>query len=433
MSPWRVRFPSASAMEEQLTPLEDAQLQVFASLPRLDSESVPLAAANGRVSTGSVVTPEAIPPFRNSAMDGYAVIAKDLADAPVSLEVIAGVAAGNVTAVDIRPGTAIKIMTGAPVPDGADSVVPVELTSVDAGRVIIHEAVASGNAIRQAGSDLSLGTTVLQPGVMLTPYHLGVLASIGHTDVVVSRLPTVAIMSTGNEVMSPQTRELEPGQIRDSNRTVMRALLEDLGVDIVDFGILADDRDIVGRTLAKAAAEADVVVTSGGVSMGEFDYVRDVMAELGAATSWKVAMQPAKPFTFGTIDGTPAFGLPGNPVSVSVAFEQFLRPGLLSMMGADRIFRPRVLAVAGTAFTTAVAKTVFLRVSLRQEEGRLMASLSGGQSSHQLGALADADGFAVVERGVDVVPEGAHVWVELHRAPAQVTLADRCHPDNHTG
>ncbi|NNL46751.1 MAG: molybdopterin molybdotransferase MoeA [Acidimicrobiia bacterium] len=420
-------------MKEQLTPLEDAQLQVLASLPRLDSESIPLSAGNGRVSAENVVTSEAIPPFRNSAMDGYAVIAEDLTGAPVSLDVIAGVAAGSVTGVDVRPGAAIKIMTGAPVPDGADSVVPVELTSVEGGRVTIHEAVATGNAIRQAGSDLSSGTTVLQAGVTLTAYHLGVLASIGHSDLVVSRLPSVAIMSTGNEVMSPQTRELEPGQIRDSNRTVMRALLEDLGVDILDFGILADDPDIVGRTLTKAAAEADVVVTSGGVSMGEFDYVRDVMARLGAATSWKVAMQPAKPFTFGTVDGTPVFGLPGNPVSVSVAFEQFLRPGLLSMMGADRIFRPRVLAVAETAFTTAIAKTVFLRVCLRNDARGLVASLAGGQGSHQLGALADADGLAVVERGIDVVPAGSDVWVELHRAPAQVTLVDRCQPDGPSG
>ncbi len=416
-------------MEESLTPLEIAQAEVLASLPRLETETVDSSESLGRVSAEHVVAPEPIPAFANSAMDGYAVVNEDLSRVPVSLQVVEGVAAGREPTQPVRPGTAVKIMTGAPIPQGTDAVVPVELTSVDGDRVRINDSVAAGNAIRPAGSVIPSGATVLATGVRLNAFHVGLLASIGHQALEVSRRPTVAIMSTGNEVMSPQMRDLRPGQIRDSNRPVMRGLLADLDVPVIDFGIVPDDRDVVRRTLMRAAEEADVVVTSGGVSMGEYDHVKSVMSELGTATSWKVAMQPAKPFTFGTVTGAPMFGLPGNPVSVAVSFEQFLRPGLLTMMGATHIFRPRVRAVAASDLRTSVAKTVFLRVRLEQVGEQLVASLAGGQGSHQLGGMADADGLAVVERGVAVLESGSPVWVELHGAREQVSATQRpAHP-----
>ena len=402
-------------MKEDLTPLEDARAYVLSRLPRMQAEEVVLADALGRVANAEVTADTNIPPFANSAMDGYAVRADDVSSVPVRLKVVGAVAAGAPTRAEVSPGCAIKIMTGGAIPAGADAVVPIELTSVADTDVVINEQVVAGAAVRPAGSDLIAGTVVVEPGTRLDPYHLGMLASIGQTAPTVSRLPVVALMSTGNEVMSPQTQDLAPGQIRDSNRSIIHGLLDELGVPVLDMGILRDDRDVIVKTLTKAAEDADVVVTSGGVSMGEFDYIKAVVAELGEATSWKVAMQPAKPFTFGLIGETPLFGLPGNPVSVSVGFEQFLRPGLLSMMGAKRLFRPRVKAVAGSDFRTAIAKTVFLRVALVEENGELLANLAGGQGSHQLGALAAADGFAVVERGTETVASGDPVWVELHR------------------
>jgi molybdenum cofactor synthesis domain-containing protein len=402
-------------MEEDLTPLSEARDHVLSQITRLESETVPLAKALGRVAAAEVIAVDDVPPFRNSAMDGYAVRASDVAEVPAQLKVIAAVAAGAPTSVEVAPRTAIKIMTGGAMPEGADAVVPVEMTTVNGPDVVVTESVEAGAAVRPAGSDVTAGTVVLRTGTRLSPYHVGVLASVGETNPTVSRLPVVAIMSTGNEVMSPQTEELLPGQIRDTNRSILRGLLDELGVTVLDMGILRDDRDVVVKTLTKTAEEADVVVTSGGVSMGEFDYIKAVMAELGSASSWKVAMQPAKPFTFGIIGDTPVFGLPGNPVSVSVGYEQFLRPALLSMMGASNIFRPRTRALAATDFKTAVQKTVFLRVLVFEEDGEMMAALAGGQGSHQLGALAAADGFAVVERGVETVRAGEPVWVELHR------------------
>lgn len=408
-----------------MRPLAEAQREVLAAMRPLPEAETELDDALGLVLSSDVAAPHDLPPFDNSAMDGFAVQAADTTDAPVELAVLDDVAAGHVSEQIVGPGTAITIMTGAPMPEGADAVVIVEETDrIAPDRVRVNAAVEPGSAVRVAGGDLISGTTVLQAGERLDPARLGLLASIGVASPRVRRRPVVSVLSTGDEVMPPDTRELRPGTIRDANRPMLIAMLRELGTDVVDLGIVADDARLLRSTLEEAAASSDAVITSGGVSMGEYDLVKQVLGELGRIEFWRVAMQPAKPFAFGFLGETPLFGLPGNPVSVTVAFEQFVRPGLLARMGARKLFRPRVLGVMSEPVSTSPEKTVFLRVGFRKEGDETLVELAGGQGSHMLSALAAADAFAVIPVGTGDVPAGGVVELELFRATEQRTIEE---------
>jgi molybdopterin molybdotransferase len=386
-------------------------------MPALPAMSTSIRESLGLVLAEPVVASHDLPPFPNSAMDGYAVRHADLASIPAELPVLEDVPAGSVATMAVAPGTAIKIMTGAPLPDGADTVVRVEDTEPGERSVRVLAAPDRGTSVRAAGGDIEAGTVVVAAGERLAPAHLGLLSSLGVTAPVVARRPRVAVMSTGDEVVAPETAVLEPGKIRDSNRFVLHGVLTELGAEILDFGIIGDDADLIGETLRKAADEADVVVTSGGVSMGEYDLIKQELTKLGTVDFWQVAMQPAKPFAFGAIGGVPLFGLPGNPVSVFVAFEQFLRPALLRMMGARRLFRPRTAGVLAERVETDAEKTVFVRVALASaDDGAFRVTRSGGQGSNVLSALAAADAFGVVPVGVGALDEGDLVTLELFRA-----------------
>jgi len=324
----------------------------------------------------------------------------------------------------VRPGVAIKIMTGAPVPAGADAIVKVEDTEPGERAVLINAAVAAGTSVRPAGGDVVAGDVVFEPGVRLTPPHLAVLASLGLPAIRVRRRPRVAIMSTGDEVCPPDTEVLAPGQIRDANRPLLASLLAELGAEVLDFGIVRDEEAVLRRTIEQAAATSDAIFTSGGVSMGEYDLVKIVLGQLGTIDFWQVAMQPAKPFAFGHVEGTPLFGLPGNPVSVMVAFEQFARPALLHMMGARKLFRPRVAGTMAESVGTDPAKTVFVRVAIEFGADGFVARPSGGQHSNVLSALARADAFAVIPVGTEEQRAGDPVDLEMFRWPEQRTMAE---------
>ena len=411
-----------SVTGEKMKPLAAARREVLSAMRRLSAIDVPLDQAQGLVLASDVIAPHPVPTFANSAMDGYAVRVADVADPPVVLEISEDVPAGRVASGPVRPGAVIKIMTGAPIPVGAEAVVKVEDTEpIPGGRVRIMSSVAMGTAVRPAGGDLTEGQLVMPAGVRLGPVHLGVLATIGVSAPKVRRRARVAVLSTGDELFPADSPSLPPGGIRDSNRPLLKGLLSEVGVEIIDMGIIPDQEDQLRSALMEASSEADVTVTSGGVSMGEYDLVKQVLSTLGDVELWKVAMQPAKPFAFGHIAGTPLFGLPGNPVSALVAFEQFVRPSLLKMMGARALYRPRVPAVAGHLLRTNPQKTVFVRVVVGMENGRLVARSSGGQASNVLSAAAAADGMAVVPRGVDVIAEGESVAVELLRSPESRT------------
>lgn len=399
-----------------MKPLVEAQRDVLDAMKPIPAERLSLSEALGLVLAEPVSAPHPIPPFDNSAVDGFAVRAADTTGVPVALAVVEDVPAGSVPSQEVGPGQAIRIMTGAVMPVGADAVVMVEDTESDAGEVRVMAAAGPGDNVRRAGGDLTEGAVVFGAGDRLFPAHLGVLASIGVARPLVCRRPVVAVMSTGDELAPAETERLRPGGIRDSNRPMLVAMLADLGAEVLDLGIVPDDEDALRTALEGASRRADAVVSSGGVSMGEHDLVKKVLAGLGTVDFWRVAMQPAKPFAFGFLGETPFFGLPGNPVSVVVAFEQFVRPALLARMGAERLFRPRSAVIAGERLRTDPEKTVFLRVVVEPPVDAPTVRPAGGQASNVLSALAAADAFAVIPVGVGDVAEGERVEVEWFRS-----------------
>lgn len=398
--------------------LEQARAEVLEGVKALEPEPVSIWDALGRVLAEDVVAASDVPPFPNSAMDGYAVRGSDVARPGAVLKVIGEVAAGHVASSLVGMGEAMKIMTGAPMPAGADTVVKVEDTESRGDKVSIREAVEMGTSVRPSGGDVAEGAAVFEAGTRLTPMHVGVLATIDVSETIVHRRPRVAFMSTGDELVPPGGGPLGPGMIRDSNRPMVKALLTEAGVELFDLGIVPDDPKALRAALDEAGASADVIVSTGGVSMGDRDVTKLVLEGGSEVGFWKVAIQPAKPFAFGRVGSALFFGLPGNPVSVLVSFEQFLRPALLRLQGATRVLRPRMSAVAGERMVTDPEKTVFVRVRISGvTDGRPHVVSSGGQSSNVLSAAAAADAFAVVPRGVGVIEAGESVDIELFKAP----------------
>ena len=353
------------------------------------------------MTAGAVVAGHDVPSFRNSAMDGYAARAEDTAAAPVTLEVVGTAAAGAPPEVTVRPGQAVRIMTGAMVPDGADTVVMVERTSAGTGGGVTIEVAASpGDHIRHPGEDLRVGQVLFEPGTELGPGHVGVLASVGADVVEVVPPARVGVLSTGDELSSDRG-ELRPGHIRDSNRPMLLALVKQAGWVPVDLGTAPDDEDEITGAIKRGVATCDAILTSGGVSVGDFDFVKVVLDRLGDMHWWQVAVKPAKPLAFGTVKGTPVFGLPGNPVSSLVSFELFARPALRQMTGHRHLFRPEVPAVADEALHRRPdGKLHLVRVlAIPDDEGRLHVRSSGGQSSHLLRAMALANALALLPDG----------------------------------
>ena len=400
-----------------MRPLKAVRAEVLKSMRRLDTETIPFDEGVGRVLAEAVVSSEDVPHFANSAMDGFAVRAADVSEPDAVLEVLADLPAGQVASVSMSDGQAIRIMTGAPMPDGADTVVRVEDTTADGDKVRIHTVVAEGTYVREAGGDVRAGQVVFDPGLRMGPIHVGVLATLGLVESVVSRRPRVGVMSTGDELQPPATQDLAPGMIRDSNRPMLVGLLEDAGAEVIDYGRIGDDADELRAALGRAAVETDAIVTTGGVSMGDYDVTKLVLREEAGVDFIKVAMKPGKPLAFGRLGGAPFFGLPGNPVSVVVSFEQFVRPALLTMQGASAVLRPQMTVAAGERLVTDPAKTVFLRVRLEGDGAALRATQAGGQASNILSVAAVADAFAVVPIGVETIDEGEPVLIELFRSP----------------
>jgi molybdopterin molybdotransferase len=414
------QFPADRPNPPDLVPFAEARAGVLERLAPLPAREVPLGDALGCVLATDVAAAEDLPPFANSAMDGFAVRAADLAgaaeDAPVGLRVTGEVFAGSGRLPTVEAGGAARIMTGGPLPPGADTVVPVEQTGVDGDRVLVRLDPGPGRFVREAGEDVRLGTVVLERGRVLDPAAVGMLASVGRKAVPVHPRPKVAVVSTGDELVDPGD-PLGPGQIRDSNSWLLVAQARAAGAQAFRCGRLRDDRDALRRGFALAAAEGDLVVTSGGVSVGERDYTKEVLAELGDVRSFKVAMQPGMPQAFGFTAGTPLYGLPGNPVSCFVVFELLVRPALRRLAGHadERLDRPRVVARLAEPVRSPAGKVSFLRVRLEVGDDGLAASLTGNQGSGVLSSCVAADGLAVVPAEHRELPAGAAVQVVLLR------------------
>jgi molybdopterin molybdotransferase len=407
-----------------LIPLDDVQRAIFGAVTRLEPVDAEPRDTLGLVLAERIIAPDAVPPFANTAMDGYAVQAVDTAGAseatPVRLRVVGELAAGHAPTVKVGTGEAIRIMTGAPMPDGADAIVMVERTTRagDDG-VDVTLAVEPGQHVRRAGGDLEAGDVVLEPGAVLGAARIGVLATVDAQRARVYPRARVGVLSTGDELV--ESGPLSPGKIRDSNRPMLLAQLADAGATPIDLGSAHDDEAVMTATLADAIERCDAVITSGGVSVGDFDYVSDALERIAADDTtgasrvdwYQVAIKPAKPLCFAMLRGTPVFGLPGNPVSSFVSFELFARPALLEMMGHDDIFRPHVVARAEHAMPRRRDGKLHLdRVVVRLEDGRYVATGVRSQESNALAASAAANGLALLPDG-DGAAAGDDVTVML--------------------
>ncbi|HEC34595.1 MAG TPA: molybdopterin molybdenumtransferase MoeA [Chloroflexi bacterium] len=393
--------------------VEEALERILNTVQVLEPERVGLLEATGRVLAEPVRADRDIPPLTNAAMDGYAVRGADVAQVPARLQVVGEVAAGHVSPAQVGPGTAVRIMTGAPVPAGADTVVRFEDTRFDDGWIEVLRPYSIGGNVRLAGEDVHAGQEVLSPGKALRPQEIGMLAAVGQTEVAVVRRPRVAILATGDEIVPPD-KVPGPGQVRDANSYTVAAQVRRYGGVPLLLGVVRDEETLLRRGMRKALTqEVDFIITSGGVSVGDFDLVKQVLAAEGEIRFWSLNMKPGRPLAFGIVGGIPLLGLPGNPVAAMVSTELFARPAILKMQGFTEWTWPSVQARLAEPITRKDSRRHYLRVRLRQTPKGLEASLTGDQGSGILNSLVQADGLAVIPEAVDHMLAGAAVEILL--------------------
>jgi len=405
--------------------VEEALQKILGEVETLEEETVPILESLGQVLAEDIKSEINVPPLDNSAMDGYAVISRDTSGAsektPVSLRVIDTVIAGSVSRKEVVPGTAIRIMTGAPVPGGADSVVQFENTDDEKrkesapGQPITHVSILSeaspGLNIRRAGEDIARGAIALKKGTVIRPSEIGLMASLGYGKVKVIRRPVVAILSTGNELVEVD-KPLPEGKIHNSNGYSIASLVKRYGFIPKMLGIARDDEEELLSKL-KQAQDADMLLTTGGVSMGDYDIVKDIIARDGEMVFWKVRVKPGKPLAFGKIKGKnktiPHLGLPGNAVSCMVSFELFVRPALLKMMGKKNFARPTVEAIMEDSITNNAGRRLYDRAIIERRNGHYYARLTGSQSSGILTSMSLANGLVIISEDRKIVNKGETV------------------------
>ena len=390
-----------------------ARERILERIAPLAAEDVPLAQARGRVLAEEVRAERDVPPFTNSAMDGYAVRAVDVRTAspsqPVHLSLLGEVRAGAAPPAAVQPNTTLRIMTGAMLPEGSDAVVRVEDAAERDGAVEVRIPVESGTSLRAAGSDLRRGDLVAAAGRVITPGLIGVLASAGRTSVRCVGRPRVLVLTTGDELREPG-ESLGPGQITNTNRYTLLAAIEDAGGVVIDAGVARDERqDLLDRL--RNVHQAQLVVSTGGVSMGAYDLVRGLLEEKEAVDFWQVALRPGKPLLFAAVSGVPLIGLPGNPVSTLVGFELFVRPALLKMQGRTDLERPRLTAITEDPLVNPPHLEQYFRGIARRVGGRVAVKLTGDQGSHVLRSMADANCLIVVPQGTREVAVGSAVEI----------------------
>ena len=396
--------------------VEEALNKILSHIQLLGSEKVSILEALGRVIAEDIYANRNIPPLDNSGMDGYAVRSEDIRDAdqnhPVRSEVIEDLPAGFISTRTVGRGEAIRIMTGAPIPKGADAIIPVEYTKKEDGFVVIFKAVSPGENIRRAGEDVKQGERVISSGDLIRPAEVGMLASVGRSFVSVYQKPMVAILCTGEELVDVDGH-LDKGKIVSSNSYALAAQVKDCGAIPVQLGIAKDQKEEIKEKLLQGL-RADVLISSAGVSVGDYDFVKEILNDLGMEmVFWKVAMKPGKPLAFGTIKEKPVFGLPGNPVSSMVSFEQFVRPSLLKMMGHHQIFRPIIEAILKEDIRKEPGSRHFVRATVIFERDHYFVTTTGAQGSGILRSMVKANGLVVIPEDREIVRAGEKVKVQL--------------------
>lgn len=402
-----------------MIPVEEARERILSRIEPLAPLDLPLAEAFGCVLAHDVAAKWDLPPFASSAMDGFAARAADVAsassDRPASLKIVGRAMIGRHPEATVGPGEAVSIATGAPIPTGADCVVPIEDTHLASDRVEVLYGAAPGRHVRPAGEEAHSGDLLAAAGRRIGAPELGLLASAGYARAPVFPRPRVVVISTGDELVEPG-KPLEFGQIHESNAYMLTGTLKEAGAQPFLSGVIADDPATLRSEVLSQLSSADVLISTGGVSVGERDPVKGAFRDRGEVEFYRVAMQPGMPQGFGLIEGKPFFCLPGNPVSVFVSFEVFVRPALMRMMSRSPIDRPHVSAVLTDDLNGPVGKTVFARVAVRREAGRWTATPSGGRGSNLIGSVARANGLAVIPPGTGELSAGTECRVMIFRS-----------------
>jgi molybdopterin molybdotransferase len=403
--------------EAALVPLPEHLQSVMEAIQPLPPIDLALLDAAGCALAADIVAHEHVPPFDNSAMDGYVVSTEQNDE---WLTVVGEVAAGDDPKVSVEPGTAVRIMTGAQIPPGGTAVVPVELVDEDGDLIRLRQQPRPGAHIRRAGESVRAGETVLDAGSVLDAASIGMLAALGHAYVSVYSQPRVVVVATGEELIEPGG-DRRPGAIYDANSYVLTVLARQTGAVTVRRMIASDDREALRETIEELLPHADLLVTSGGVSAGRYDLVKVVLAELGDVRFSRVAMRPGMPQAFGLVEADPGrfipcFGLPGNPVSAYVSFEVFVRPVIRRLQGRRDLSRPRISATVEAPIDSVINKVEFVRVALRRREGEWQARPTGDQGSGILRSLVEADGLAEVPANRDRMDIGERIVVHLLRS-----------------
>ena len=392
-----------------LAPIDEALRLILSYAAPLDIEEVDALTADGRVLAETIRSPEAVPDGPRAAMDGYALRA---ADGLAERRVVAELTAGVTPDVRIGPGMAARIMTGTPMPAGADAMIPVEFTEEREGVLRVQRAVRPGDYVHTAGQDIARGAVVLEQGSLIGPPEVGLLAALGLTRARVYRRPRVAVLSTGDEIVEPETPR-PAGGVRDSNRYALLAAAREAGCATRSLGIAPDDLAAQREAVLRGLEQADVLITSGGASMGTRDLIKTILAEIGTIHFGRVAFKPGKPTTFATVGNQLIFGLPGYPVSSLVSFEVFVRPALRALQGDARPMRPRVRVTLAAPVRPAPDRPEYQRIIVRWASGRLLATTTGAQGSSRLLSLRGANGLLIVPPGEEEFPAGAELEAML--------------------
>lgn len=406
---------TANAADDFSLTAAEARHRMLAEVsPIVGHEFLPLRAALGRILAADIIAPHDVPAHDNSAMDGYAIRCASLAgEGETRLTVVGSAFAGNAFSGQVGNGQAVRIMTGAVLPAGADSVVVQEVTRLEAGAVCVPAGQRLGQNIRRAGEDLAHGSVALAAGKRIGPAELGLIASLGIAEVDVKRRLRVAFFSTGDELTSIG-KPLAPGQIYDSNRYTLHGLLTRLGAEIIDLGVVPDQPAALEATLAEAAQIADVIITTGGVSVGEADFVKEILAKLGEVKFWKLNIKPGRPMAFGKIGKAWLFGLPGNPVAVMVSYSQFALDALHRLSGLDPIpERPLLTVEAANLIKKQAGRREYLRGTVAAVNGRWQVKTTGNQGSGVLRSMSEANCFVVLPEDCAGVQAGESVQVQL--------------------